>query len=343
MRERPIIPMVHTMAWVLGVSAICVVGLGQWRERTGPDMVHLKAAHAKTFRQLYEGCSEEAMQTVAGVEEVARTNLPCRPGTAVGVLMAKARIYSLRMDREGLERFLTQFEKECAGTAVAEQVDIVACCERAFAYRLMEDWPQAVRAMERERELLERRERARRQDEVAGLDALSRRFYLYVQAPTQVADLYRFMGRVELAAAEYRRALEYLDAHAETMRPLDHYMHRIHRESLCPCRYKEEILPRAIRDCEAGQDSPLGILARRVACEADQGDYLMKMGLAYRQRQALQAALEHYDRAQRAMEANRCAMDSLDPEDQARYLKLGQHVLKNIHVCHRELTRLGQD
>jgi tetratricopeptide (TPR) repeat protein len=335
--------MATKVTWVLVLSSVGVVGLSGWCMYTGPDRVDLSTAHGKAFQYLREGRYDEAMRTITAVEAAARANLNHRPGPAISILMTKAQIRSLQMNMEDSERFLSQLEKECVGTPAADWVRVAACSERAFGYRLMEDWPEAVRAMEKERELLVLQERTGGQDEVDGLDALFRRFYIQAQAPAQIADMHRFLGRTEIALVEYRAALDYLNAHPEVVKPLHNYMQRIHNESFCPCRYREVILPRAIRDCEAGCDSPLGILARCVTCEADQGDYLLAIGSAYQQRHALEAARRHYDNAQRAIETNRCALDSLDPEEEVRYTGLEEQIRKNINACNSALSKFGPD
>jgi hypothetical protein len=136
--------MATKVTWVLVLSSVGVVGLSGWCMYTGPDRVDLSTAHGKAFQYLREGRYDEAMRTITAVEAAARANLNHRPGPAISILMTKAQIRSLQMNMEDSERFLSQLEKECVGTPAADWVRVAACSERAFGYRLMEDWPEPI-------------------------------------------------------------------------------------------------------------------------------------------------------------------------------------------------------
>jgi tetratricopeptide (TPR) repeat protein len=326
--------------WVLALSVCLVVPNRLWAA-ADPNVAAFNAVYAQANEHLKQGRYDEAMKTIAAVESAVKENLDRQPGRVINVLMIKARVYSLQMDAEGLERFLAQFEAQYADTPVASWVQRVAWNERMRFYRLTENLPQAVRALEKYNEL--EGQRVRGQDKTNAFEALSRDFHVHVMTPTEIGDLYRYMGKMELALEKYRPALAYVTAHFESMRAWDDHLKQLFSRPLSPSKYMRGILPTAIRECEAPQDSPLGILGREVACEAEQAEWLLSVGRGYRQQRVLDSALKRYRRAQQALEANQSAIDSLDANDKRRYLELQKQIAKGVDSCNQELARFSEN
>jgi tetratricopeptide (TPR) repeat protein len=311
--------------WVLTLSACLVVPNRLWAV-WDPNVADFNAVCARANEHLKQGRYDEAIKTIAAVESAVKANLDRQPGRAITVLMIKARVYSLQMDAEGLERFLAQFEAQYADTPVADWVQRVAWDERQRCYRLTENLPQAVRALEKCWELEGRRVSS--PDKANEFEAAAWDFYLHVRMPTEIGDLYRYMGKTQLALEKYRPALAYVTAHFESMRAWDDHLKQLLSRPLSPSKYMKGILPTVIHECEAPPDSSLGILGREVACEAEQAEWFMSVGHGYHQQRVLDSARKHYRRAQHALEANRSAVDALDRKDKARYLEFQQKISK---------------
>jgi tetratricopeptide (TPR) repeat protein len=290
---------------------------------------------------LREGRWDEAMTAITIVENEARTRVERDPGKELSVLMIKARAYWHQGDIEGLEQFLTQFEKNYARTSAAAWVQRAAWYERMLGYRFVESLPQAVQAFEKYRELEEQWTSSH--PERNEFEAAARDFDLYVAMPAQIGDLYRYMGRTDLATERYRSALAYVTAHAESFRSLDKHPEQLLGNSLTPSKYREQILPTAIRECEAPQDSVLAKLSRDVVCEAQQADWFLRIAQGWRQPKALDFARRHYRKAQQTLEVNQEAINALPPDDKARYLSLQERIANDVDVFNTELARLSDD
>jgi tetratricopeptide (TPR) repeat protein len=332
--------MVVKTACALALVGVCLIVSSRSPVGVEADAPDFDDVCSRARQHLREGRRDEAMTAMTAVEGAVRANVEREPGRELRILMIKARAYWHQMDTQGLEQFLTRFEKDYAETSAASWVQRAAWYERMLGYRFAEDLPQAVQALEKYKELEEHC--AGSQDKTHTLDAAARDFDLHVRMPAEIGDLYRYMGRTDLALQKYRSALEYVTAHSETFRPLDENPEQLIDKSLSPSQYAAEILPTAIRECEAPQDSILGILGRDVTCEAQQADWLLSVGRACRQRLAIDSAQEHYHRAQQALEAHQARIDSLAPPDKARYLTLQEQISKSAAACHAELVRLDE-
>jgi tetratricopeptide (TPR) repeat protein len=299
----------------------------------------LDVVYSKAYRDLKQGHYEEAMAAVTAVEGRVRTNVEREPGSEIRLLVIKARLYWHQMDVEGLERFLARFQEDYAETSAARWVEQAAWYERMLCYRFTENLPQAVEALERYRELEERR--AARSDRADRIETLMRDFDLHVRLPVEIADLYRYMGRTDVALEKYRLALAYVTTHSEDFRPLDSGAGQPWIGSLSPARYREELLPTAIRECEAPRESALAILGLQVVCEVQQADWLLEAGRGYSQRRVLDAAREHYRKAQQPLRANQNILQSLPPAERTRYVALREHIANKMDICNAELIRLS--
>jgi len=323
------------------VVGICLMVPSQLCASADPNVVDFRAVYARAWQHLKQGRCEESRKTIATVEGAVRANVDRDPGRAINILMVKARSYSAQLDEAGLERFLDQFEKEYSATPTASWVRRAAWYERVLCYRDTENLLQAVRALGRCREL--EGQRVAGQDKANEFEGVMRDFDRHVKMPTEIGDLYRYMGKMELALEKYRPALEYVTAHFERMRPWDEHLRKELSRPLSPSKYLKGILPTVIRECEAPPDSPLGLLGRQVADEVEQAEWLLGAGRVYRQQRLLCSALEHYQRAQQALEAHPHAIDSLDRYDQARFLEIQQKALKGLSACRLDLFVLGDD
>lgn len=331
--------MVMKTACALALAGVCLVVSSRQPVGVEANAADFDAVCSQARQHLREGRCDEAMTAITAVEGTVRANVEREPGRELSILMIKARAYWHQMDTEGLERFLTQFEQQYADTSAASWVQRAAWYERMLGYRFAENLPQAAQAFEKYREL--ERQCAGNQDQADAFDAAERDFDLHVKMPAEIADLYRYMGKTDLALEKYRSALEYVTAHFEAFKPMDDNAEELINKSLPPAKYREEILPTAIRECEAPQDSVLGILARDVTCEAQQADWLLSVGRGCRQRRAFDSAQEHYRKAQQTLQANQNAINSLPPSDRARFLTLREHIADNVDTCNAELVRLS--
>lgn len=288
---------------------------------------------------LREGRWDEAMAAMTLVENEARTRVDRDPAKELSVLMIKARAYWRQGDIEGLEQFLTQFEKSYARTSAAPWVQRAAWYERTLGYRFAENLPLAVQAFEKYRQLEEQWTSSH--PERNEFEAAARDFDLHVAMPVQIGDLYRYMGRMDAAVEKYRAALAYATTHAEDFGPLDERPQQLLGNSLTPSRYREEILPTAIRECEAPRDSVIATLGRDAACEAQQADWFLAIANGWRQPKAIDSARRHYQRAQQALRASRNAIDALPAGDRARYLALQEHVAHDLDAFQTELAQVN--
>jgi len=331
--------MVVKTACVLALVGVCLVVSNRLPIGGQANAADFDAVCSKARQHLREGRCDEAMTAIAAVEGAIRADVEREPGRELRVLIIKARAYWHQMDTEGLERFLTRFEKEYADTSAAGWVQRAAWYERMLGYRFAEDLPQAVRAFETYWEL--DGQRVGSQDRADDLDAVARDFDLHVKMPAEIGNLYRYMGKMEPALQRYRSALEYATTHSAAFKPLDEHPELIVGEFLSPLKARDEILPAAIRECEAPQDSVLGILGRTVACEVQQADWLLSVGRGCCQRRAFDSAREHYRRAQQALETHQAGTYSLAPGDKARYLALQEQISKGAAACRTESARLN--
>ena len=192
------------------------------------------------------------MTAITAVEDAIRANVEREPGRELSILMIKARAYWHQMDTRGLEQFLTQFEQQYAGTIAASWVQRAAWYERMLGYRFAEDLPRAVQAFEKYRELEE--QSAAGQDQTDAFDAAERDFDLHVKMPAEIGDLYRYMGKTDLALEKYRSALQYVTAHFAALRTLDDNAEQLIDKSLSPC----EIQGRNPPDGDPRMRSPAG-------------------------------------------------------------------------------------
>ncbi len=286
---------------------------------------------------LREGRWDDAMAAITIVENEARARVERDPGKELSVLMIKARAYWHQRDTEGLEQFLTQFEKSYARTSAAAWVQRAAWYERTLGYRFAEDLPQAAQAFEKYRELEE--QWTSNHPERNEFEAAARDFDLHVAMPAQIGDLYRYMGSMDAAMERYRSALAYVNAHAASFRPLDERPQQLLGNLLTPSKYREEILPTAIRECEAPQDSVLAELGRDVACEIQQADWFLTIAKGWRQPKALDSARRHYRKAQEALETAQEAIIALPASDKIRYLALQEHIKESVHAFNTEVVR----
>lgn len=332
--------MVVKTACVLVLVGVCLIVTSRSPMGGEANAADFDAVCNRARQHLREGRCDEAMTAIAAVEGAVRADVEREPGRELRILIIKARAYWHQRDTEGLERFLTQFEKEYADTSAAGWVQRAAWYERMLGYRFAEDLPQAVEAFEKYRELegqcVDDRKRA------DDLDAVARDFDLHVKMPAEIGNLYRYMGQMEPALQKYRSALEYVTAHSETFKLLDENPDPVVGEFLSPSKTREEILPTAIRECEAPQDSVLGVLGRTVACEVQQADWLLSVGRGCGQRGAFDSAREHYRRAQQALETHQAGIHSLAPGDKARYLALQEQISRSTAVCRTESARLDR-
>jgi tetratricopeptide (TPR) repeat protein len=290
---------------------------------------------------LREGRWDDAMAAMTMVENEARARVERDPGKELSVLMIKARAHWHQGNTEGLERFLTQFEKSYARTSAAPWVQRAAWYERMLGYRFAENLPQAAQAFEKYRELEEQWTSSH--PEGNELDAVARDFDLHVAMPAQIGDLYRYMGRMAAAVERYRSALAYATAHAESFRPLDERPQQLLGSPLTPSKYREEILPTAIRECEAPQDTVIATLSRDAVCEVQQADWFLSIAQGWRQPKALDCARIHYRKARQTLEANQEAINALSSGDKARYLSLQERIASNGDSFNTELARLSND
>lgn len=331
--------MVVKTACVLALVGVCLVVSSRSPVGVKADAADFDAVCSRARQHLREGRCNEAMTAVTALEETVRANVEQAPGRELNILMIKARAYWHQMDTGGLERFLTQFEKDYAETSAAGWVPRAAWYERMLGYRFADDLPQAAQAFEKYRELEE--QAASSQPLTDKRDAAARDFDLHVKMLAEIGDLYRYMGRTDQALRNYRSALEYATAHTRTFQALDENPELLLGSTLLPSKYREEILPAAIRECEAPQGSLLGILGQQVACETQQADWLLSIARGCRQRKAFDSARQHYSKAQQALEAHLAELASLPSADKARYLAMEEHITKNVSTCHAELVRLS--
>jgi hypothetical protein len=122
---------------------------------------------------------------------------------------------------------------------------------------------------------------------------------------------------------------------------LDDNAEQLIDKSLSPSKHRDEILPTALRECEAPQDSILAILGRDATCEVQQADWLLTVGRACCQRQAIDSAREHYRKAQQTLAANQAGIDSLPSAARVRYVVMQEHIANNLDACNTELVRLS--
>ncbi|HSW00576.1 MAG TPA: hypothetical protein VLI39_10415 [Sedimentisphaerales bacterium] len=305
-------------------SPVCV-------ETVEAGVTDFEAACGRARQCLLEGRCDEALAAIAVVEDEVRDNVEREPGRELSILLIKARAHWHQMDTEGLERFLTQFEKDYADTSAAPWVQRAAWYERMLGYRFSENLSEAAKAFEKYREIeaLSAGSRPRGDDP----EATAQEFDLHVRMPVEIADLYRYVGRMDLALNRYRLALEYAAARVEAFQALEANPGLLLGNSLSPSKYRDEILPAAIRECEAPHDSVLGILGRDATCEVQQADWLLSIAQGCRNHRAVDAAREHYRKARRTLEAHRNAIDSLPPADKARYLAMQERIAENLAVC----------
>lgn len=299
-----------------------------------------EAVCGRARQYLREGRCDRALAAVAAIEDEVRDNVEREPGRELSLLMIKARAYWLQMDIEGLERFLTQFEKDYADTSAAPWVQRAAWYERMLGYRFSENLPEAVRAFEKYRELEEQHAASR--DVRDELDAVARDFDLHVKMPTEIGDLYRYLGKRESALAQYRSALEQVTRRRTRYELLDRHRDRLLDESVCPSKYRNEILPTVIRQCEAAEDGALSLLDCSVVCEVQQADWLLSVARGCRQQRAIEAAREHYRNACRALETHQGELDFLSPGDKARFVTLREQILRNLDICDAALPQLHE-
>jgi|GEM_PF-1590727 len=314
-------------------SPVCV-------ETVEAGITDFEAACGRARQYLLEGRCDEALAAIAVVEDEVRDNVEREPGRELSILLIKARAYWHQMDIEGLERFLTQFEKDYADTSAAPWVRRAAWYERMLGHRFAEDLPEAAKAFEKYREI---------EAQSAGIrprgddpEATAQDFDLHVKMTAEIADLYRYMGRTDLALNRYRLALEYAAARAEAFQALEANPGLLLGNSLSPSKYRDEVLPAAIRECEASHDSVLGILGRDATCEAQQADWLLSIAQGCRSRKAFDAAREHYRKSRQTLEAHRDAIRSLPAPDKARYLALQERILRSLDACHAESARFNE-
>jgi tetratricopeptide (TPR) repeat protein len=290
-----------------------------------------EAVCGRARQYLLEGRCDEALAAIAVVENEVRDNVEREPCRELSILLIKARAYWHQMDIEGLERFLTQFEKDYADTSAAPWVQRAAWYERTLGHRFAEDLPEAVKAFEMYREIEAQSAGSRSRGDDP--EAAAQDFDLHVKMTAEIADLYRYMGSTDLALKHYRLALEYAAARVEAFQALEANPGLLLGNSLSPSKYRDEILPTAIRECEAPHDSVLGILGRDATCEAQQADWLLSIAQGCRSRKAFDAAREHYHKARQTLEAHRDAIRSLPAPDKARYITLEEQVAESMAAC----------
>ena len=304
------------------------------------DAADFDAVCSLARQHLREGRCDEAMTAITAVEDAVRANVEREPGRELSILMIKARAYWHQMDTEGLEQFLTQFDQQYADTSAARWVQRAAWYERMLGYRFAEDLPQAVQAFEKYRELEE--QAAAGQDRTDAFDAAERDFDLHVKMPAEIGDLYRYMGKTDLALEKYRSALDYVTAHFATFEAAGRQRGAAHRQVPLPFEIQGRNPPdgdprmrsaAGQRPGHSGSRRNLRSPTSRLAPDRRPG-LLPATGDRFRKAALPQSPANPGDSA-------KPQSTSLPPTERTRYLTLHEHIAGNLDACNAELVRLS--
>ena len=302
------------------------------------DTTEFSVLYRNAYRDLKQGRYSDALEKISRVEDAVKADFKNHPGRVINVLMIRSKVYSLQMDPNGLENYLANLEQEFANTSISGWIQRSACTERYFCYRLVDEIPKAIQAKEKRRQLIIKH--IHKQDE--SLESLSRGFGEYVIEEKLIGDLYRFMGKADLAIEKYEQALQYIKDHPKLIETLEPEMKKGIGKGVFPSKYEKFILPKLIRKCRAIPSSPLGILTRQVTWKVEQADYFLKMAQGYRgyaSRQGYRLALEYYNQAQRVLDSNQEAFEALVEKDMIRFAEIKAKLSKNIDLCNQKLQK----